>query len=80
MKKPSHYLYYINLDERGGFYADVRGKNGKTVLEIRGGNELPEGESSLVDDGFMRNFRDIDGLRDYMRSIGFSVASLNFGN
>lgn len=75
-----HYLYYINLDERGSFSADVRGPGGKTVLEIKGGNELAEGETSLVEDGYMRDFKDLNGLSDYMRSIGFKVASLRFGN
>lgn len=70
------YTYHVNLDERGSFYADVRNEDGKTVLEVFGGNELPEGESSLVDDGFMRHFRDVDGLAEYMRSVGFSVHSL----
>lgn len=31
-------VYYINLDERGSFYADVRQEaNDKTVFEIRDG-------------------------------------------
>lgn len=29
------YEYYINLDERGEFYADLRTPKGKTIAEIR---------------------------------------------
>ncbi|WP_240533969.1 hypothetical protein [Aeromonas veronii] len=34
------YGYYINLDERGDFYADVRDADGSTVFEIRAGESL----------------------------------------
>jgi len=72
------YFYHINLNERGSFRADVRNEDGKTVLEVLGGNELGEDESSLVDDGYMKHFKDVDGLAEYMRSMGFSVESLVF--
>lgn len=26
--------YYVNLDERGEFYADIRNKKGETLVEI----------------------------------------------
>lgn len=61
--------YYVNLDERGSFYADVRQADGKTVFEVRAGNELGEDESNPVDDGFMKHLRDVDGLTQYLRSI-----------
>lgn len=70
------YTYHINLNERGSFYADVRNEDEKTVMEIKGGNELAEDESSLVEDGFMRHFQDVEGLAEYMRSLGYSVESL----
>jgi hypothetical protein len=35
--------YYVNLDERGEFYADVRDENDKTIYEIRNEEEEPEG-------------------------------------
>ena len=79
-KKTGHnmkYTYHINLNERGCFYADVRDADGKTVFEVKGGDELPEGESSLVEDGFMRHLTDVDGLAEYMRSLGYSVESLS---
>lgn len=62
--------YYINLDERGDFYADVRDAEGKTVFEVRAGNSLSEDESSLVDDGFMADLHDVNGLTNYLRDIG----------
>ena len=61
--------YYINLDERGDFYADVRDAVGKTVFEVRGGGSLSEDESSLVDDGFMADLRDLEGLTNYLREM-----------
>ena len=63
------YTYYINLDERGSFYADVRDQNEKTVFEIRAGNELAEDETSIFEDGYMRDARDVDGLTDYLRDL-----------
>lgn len=62
--------YYVNHDERGGFAADVRDLAGQTVFEVRAGNELPDGESSLVEDGFMRHLRDHHGLQEYLRQMG----------
>lgn len=46
--------YYINLDERGDFYADVRDVDGNTVYEIRG--------LDFFDDGFMSDKYDLIGL------------------
>jgi hypothetical protein len=67
---PATYSYYINLDERGSFYADVRNQNGNTVFEIKAGNELKEGESSIFEDGFMKNKNDIEGLRNHLIELG----------
>lgn len=61
--------YYINLDERGDFYADVRDAAGKTIFEVRAGSSLGEDESSIFDDGFMRNKDDVDGLTEYLQSL-----------
>jgi hypothetical protein len=44
----SHFGYYINLDERGDFYADVRDANGQTVFEIRSGASLDEGNIGVI--------------------------------
>jgi hypothetical protein len=65
-----NYEYHINLDERGSFLADVRDEQGKTVFEIRAGNELEEGESSIFEDGFMKHPQDIDHLHNYLSSLG----------
>ncbi|WP_323025771.1 hypothetical protein [Castellaniella sp.] len=62
--------YYIDLDERGDFVADVRNAEGKTVYEIRAGDSLDEDESSIFDDGYMRDKHDVSGLTEYLRSLG----------
>ena len=59
------YGYYVDLDERGEFYADVRDSGGKTVFEVRAGGEA-EGESNIFEDGFMRDKNDLDGLTSYL--------------
>lgn len=64
------YGYYINLDERGDFYADVRDADGSTVFEIRAGESLGEDESSIFEDGFMRDKHDLSGLTEHLRSLG----------
>lgn len=57
------YKYFINLNERGSFYADVRDEKGKTVYEVRGGD-------SLVEDGYMTNLKDAYGLQEYLKELG----------
>ncbi|MGZ1522163.1 hypothetical protein [Xanthomonas citri] len=64
------YGYFIDLDERGSFLADVRDELGKTVFEIRAGNELADDESSIFDDGFMRDKHDLSGLHEHLVSLG----------
>lgn len=71
MQEPKEIFgYYIDLDERGDFVADVRNAEGKTVFEIRAGNSLNQDESSIFEDGFMRDKDDVSGLTDYLRSLG----------
>ncbi|MFG6080351.1 hypothetical protein ACEUZ9_000901 [Paracoccus litorisediminis] len=62
------YGFYVNLDERGDFYADVRAGNGDTVFEIRAGDD---GGIELIEDGFMRGKEDLAGLADYLKETGF---------
>lgn len=62
--------YYINLDERGSFSADVRNVEGETVFDIKAGNELNEDESSIFDDGFMKDKNDLNGLCDHLKDMG----------
>jgi len=67
---PVSFQYFINLDERGSFYADVRNTSGKTVFEIKAGDSLPEGETSIFEDGFMKHKDDLDGLKKYLVELG----------
>lgn len=68
--KAALFGYYINLDERGSFYADVRDEKGKTVFEIKAGNELEEDETSIFDDGYMKHKNDLTGLHGYLVELG----------
>ncbi len=63
MKK---FFYHINLNERGSFRADVRDENEKTILEILGGDEIPHDSTSIFDDGWMRDYHDMRGLKEYL--------------
>jgi hypothetical protein len=54
------YEYYINLDERGEFEADVRDADGKTVFELN---------ADLFEDGWMKNKHDIFGLLGYLEEM-----------
>lgn len=56
--KGDSYGYYINLDEREEFYADVRDGKGDTVYEIKG--------FDIFEDGFMRDKKDMTGLLEYL--------------
>lgn len=60
--------FYVNLDERGEFSADVRDVNENSIYEI----EFPcaDDEMSLIEAGYMKNPRDISGLTDYLRQVG----------
>jgi len=62
------YTYHINLDERGRFFADLRDIDGYTVYEIHAG-DLDEGETSIFEDGFMRDTKDTEGLRSYLEGL-----------
>ena len=56
------YSYYINLDERGEFYADVRDHAENTVFEIHG--------FDVFEDGYMQHGKDLNGLREYCAELG----------
>jgi hypothetical protein len=64
---PGPFGYYVNLDERGDFYADVRDPAGATLFEIRAEDD---GSISMIEDGFMRHKSDLDGLRAYLIDMG----------
>jgi sulfur relay (sulfurtransferase) DsrC/TusE family protein len=55
--------YYINLDERGEFYADIRDKSEKSVVEID-----TDYAHFLSDERV--NLKNVTQIRDYFRSIG----------
>jgi len=67
------FAYHINLDERGTFYADVRDERNQTVYEIKIDDADPDWDSwnaSIFADGFMRDKRDLDGLKDHLVELG----------
>lgn len=57
------YEYFINLDERGEFYADVRNPDGKTVFEIKCD---AESERHIFEEGWIKHKDDLEGLKAYM--------------
>lgn len=59
---PNAFKYFINLDERGEFYADVRNPEGETVFEIKGGE--------IFEDGWMKYKDDMAGLKEYLVHLG----------
>lgn len=61
------YRYFINLNERGDFYADIRNSKGKTVYEVKT-DDL--GVISQIEDGFISSVYDIKGLESYLKDIG----------
>lgn len=58
--------YFVNLDERGEFRADVRDEDGETLYEIEG--------FEIFEDGFMRNKSDVRGLAEHLRGLGVMPA------
>lgn len=56
------YQYFIDLDERGEFFADVRDVEDNTVFEIHG--------FQIFEDGFMSDKYDLSGLYDYLIALG----------
>ena len=56
------YRYFINLDERGEFYADVRDESNNTIFEIKG--------FDIFEDGWMRNKNDLMGLKNHLVGLG----------
>lgn len=61
------YVYVVNLDERGDFYADVRNaRTGETVYEIESDED---GSIEPITDGNMIHKDDLEGLKKYLVSI-----------
>lgn len=72
-----HYKYVIDLDERGQFQAHVEDHDGKTVWEVsypeyyqddETGEEMEN--STIFDDGYMKDTEDVDGLEKYLKQMG----------
>lgn len=59
--------FYINLDERGEFRADLRGADGGTIFEI---SCEDDGSIALVEDGFMSHKTDLPGLEAHLKDLG----------
>lgn len=68
------YEYFINLDERGEFSADVRDEKDNTVFEIAG--------YDIFDDGYMSDKYDLNGLYRHLRDMNILApdAELYAGN
>lgn len=75
--KPSTFSYYIDLDERGSFFAHVENSAGTEVFRILAGEELPEDETSIFEDGYMKHKEDLTGLKDYLITLGIMKPNQN---
>jgi len=60
------YEYVIDLDERGDFRAHIEDSDGDVVYEIDGLDDL----MSIIEDGFMKNKNDTDGLLQHLIDVG----------
>jgi hypothetical protein len=80
MAKKNEFAYVIDLDERGYFESHVENWQGKEIFSISNchvvfddetGEEIGEeyGEICLVEDGFMKHGRDVNGLFFYLVDI-----------
>ena len=55
--------YFINLDERGKFFADVR-RDEKTIFEIH--------DFDIFEEGWMKHKKDLNGLLEYLIDLGIA--------
>ncbi len=60
------YWYCIDLDERGQFQAHVQGRNNDDIFSIDDIDDL----QNIIDDGFMKNKDDVDGLQNHLIDMG----------
>lgn len=65
--KSLNFGYYVNLDERGSFSADVRNMDGQTILEVETDDF---GSVWFVEAGYMKDTQDITGLAEFAVKIG----------
>lgn len=65
------YHYIIDLNERGIFKCHVENaETGKIIWEANN-EESEDGSFWPVEDGFMKNTKDMNGLWDYLVNMGF---------
>lgn len=66
MNKPKVLFYFINLDERGEFYADIRDENDNSLVEID-----TEYAEFLSDEGVvLKGHGALTSIWNYFRTIG----------
>lgn len=67
------YHFVIDLNERGTFKAHVENaKTGEVIYELT--NEDEDGNTEplwIIEDGFMDNIKDMNGLEGYLIGMGF---------
>lgn len=74
-RKSTTFGYYINLDERGHFDADLRDMDDKSLMSVTNEEQdedgnVSYGEIGLVDAGYMKHGRDLSGLAEYAIQMG----------
>lgn len=60
------YTYIVDMDERGEYRAHVEDPAGNSVYEIKSD---PEGIVHPIEDGYMKNGRDMKGLTKYLKQL-----------
>lgn len=63
------FIYHIDLDERGMFNAHVDDPDGDVVFEFNN-YDSEDGEIWLVEAGYMKHTKDVEGLQDYLVTMG----------
>lgn len=77
MSKRQELVMVIDLDERGSFRGHVEDQKGRTVFEFSNEDENgwpDENGFWLVEGGFMKHGRDVDGLHEYLVQMGIAKA------
>lgn len=67
--KTCHYI--VDLDERGIYKCHVENAETGEIIWEASNEESEDGSFWPVEDGFMKNGRDMDGLSDYLVNMGF---------
>jgi hypothetical protein len=64
------YYYIVDLDERGTYKSHVEHSlTGEVIFEITN-EDTESGQIPLIEDGFMKNTRDMDGLNKILVDLG----------